>query len=309
MPGSGEIRLQVRACGVCHTDLHIVEGELPHPRSPIIPGHQIVGVVERLGDNVKQFSIGDRVGIPWLYSTCRECAFCRQGRENLCESARFTGYHVDGGYAQYAVIGEDFAHRLPEHLSDIELAPLLCAGVIGYRALRLSEIRPGERIGLYGFGASAHIVIQIARHWNCEVYVFSRNETHRQLALALGAAWVGDAQDTPPGKIQSGIIFAPAGWIVLEALRVLEKGGTLALAGIHMSPIPQMDYNRLYQERTIRSVANSTRDDVRQLLRLAEEIPIRTETETFPLTAANEALQQLKRSEISGAGVLDILSD
>lgn len=306
VPGPDQICLRVQACGLCHTDLHIVEGELPHPRLPIIPGHQIVGIVERLGAQVQQFRPGERVGIPWLYCTCQACSFCRQGRENLCESAQFTGYHVDGGYAQYVVVPEAFAHRLPEHLSDVEVAPLLCAGVIGYRALRLSGIRPGERLGLYGFGASAHIVIQIARHWGCTVYVFSRQEHHRQLAQALGAAWVGEAQDTPPQTIHSGIIFAPAGWIVLEALRILERGGTLALAGIHMSPIPELEYSRLYQERAIRSVANCTREDVHQLLHLAEQIPIRTQTEVFPLTAANEALQRLKHSQINGAGVLQI---
>lgn len=306
VPGPGQICLRVQACGICHTDLHIVEGELPHPRLPLIPGHQIVGIVERLGAQVRQFRPGERVGVPWLYCTCQVCSFCRQGRENLCESAQFTGYHVDGGYAQYVVVAEAFAHRLPEHLSDVEVAPLLCAGVIGYRALRLSGIRPGERLGLYGFGASAHIVIQIARHWGCTVYVFSRQEHHRQLAQALGAEWVGEAQDTPPQTIHSGIIFAPAGWIVLEALRILERGGTLALAGIHMSPIPELDYSRLYQERVIRSVANCTREDVHQLLQLAEQIPIRTQTEVFPLTAANEALQRLKHSQINGAGVLQI---
>ncbi|MBI3950645.1 MAG: zinc-dependent alcohol dehydrogenase family protein [Acidobacteria bacterium] len=308
-PGPNEIRIQVRACGVCRTDLHIVEGELELPKLPVIPGHQVVGVVERVGENVTRFREGDRVGVPWLYSTCGQCAFCRRGKENLCEVGRFTGYHVDGGYAQYVIVSENFAYHLPEGLSDAETAPLLCAGVIGYRALRLSELQPGERLGLYGFGGSAHIVIQIARHWDCEVYVFTRNEEHQRLARELGAAWAGGVEDEPPAKINSGIVFAPAGWIVLEALRMLEKGGTLSLAGIYMSPIPELDYNLLYHERTIRSAANSTREDVRELLRLAGEIPIRTEVEVFPLEAANEALQRLKRSEISGAGVLEVPQD
>jgi propanol-preferring alcohol dehydrogenase len=305
-PGPGEVRLRVCTCGVCRTDLHIVEGELELPTLPVIPGHQIVGVVERLGEQVAQFREGDRVGVPWLHSTCGQCAFCRRGRENLCESARFTGYHTDGGYAQYVIVSEGFAYPLPRGLTDMAVAPLLCAGVIGYRALRLSDVRPGERLGLFGFGGSAHIVIQIARYWDCDVYVFTRNKEHQRLAQELGAAWVGGVQDEPPNKIQSGIVFAPAGWIVLEALRMLEKGGTLSLAGIYMSPIPEMDYNLLYHERTIRSAANSTREDVRELLRLADEIPLRTEVEVFPLEAANEALQRLKRSEIKGAGVLEI---
>lgn len=308
-PGPRQIRLRVVACGVCRTDLHIVEGELDLPTLPVIPGHQIVGVVEGVGEQVTQFRHGDRVGVPWLYATCGQCLFCRQGRENLCSSAQFTGYHVDGGYAQYMVVSEDFAYPLPRGLTDTEIAPLLCAGVIGYRALRLSEVRPGERLGLFGFGGSAHIVIQIARYWDCEVYVFTRGQEHRRLAQDLGATWVGGVQDEPPNKIQSGVVFAPAGWIVVEALRVLEKGGTLSLAGIYMSPIPQMDYNLLYHERTIRSAANSTRQDVRDLLRLAEEIPLRTEVEVFPLDAANEALGRLKRGEINGAGVLQIPAD
>ncbi len=306
-PGPGEIRVRVRACGVCHTDLHTVEGDLPLPRLPLVPGHQIVGVVDSLGAGVRQFREGDRVGIPWLYSTCGACEYCRNGLENLCESARFTGYHVDGGYAEAAVVAEAFAYPLPEKFSDLEAAPLLCAGIVGYRSLRLSNLRPGERLGLFGFGASAHIVIQLARHMGCEVYVFTRAESHRQLAKQLGAAWVGASEDQPPGRLDSGIIFAPAGRLVLDALRVLRKGGTLALAGITMSPVPQIDYDSLlYHERTIRSVANSTREDARNFLRLAAEIPVRTEIETFRLEDANQALQALKHSKIHGAGVLNI---
>ncbi|HIC94774.1 MAG TPA: alcohol dehydrogenase, partial [Anaerolineae bacterium] len=236
-----------------------------------------------------------------------KCDFCRRGLENLCENARFTGYHVDGGYAQYMVVPEAFAYRLPQGFSDVEATPLLCGGVIGYRALKLSEVRPGERLGLYGFGSSAHMVIQIARRWGCEVYVFTRSEEHRRHALELGAAWVGGAKDTPPHKLDSSIIFAPAGWIVPEALRVLRKGGMLALAGIHMTPIPEMDYDALlYHERTVRSVANSTRQDVVELLRLAETMQIRTDVQVFPLQEANHVLQLLKRAQIRGTAVLEI---
>ncbi|MDA8219187.1 MAG: zinc-dependent alcohol dehydrogenase family protein [Dehalococcoidales bacterium] len=306
VPGPGQVRLRVHACGICHTDLHIVEGELPLPKLPIIPGHQIVGTVDRLGEGVQSLRLGERVGVPWLAHTCGVCAFCRRGEENLCENIRFTGYHVDGGFAQYTLAAEGFAYPLPEGSPDLQAAPLLCAGIIGFRALRLSEIRPGERLGLYGFGASAHIAIQIARHWGCEVYIFTRGEGHRQLARQLGAAWTGRAEDTPPAPPDSSIIFAPAGRLVPEALRALRRGGTLALAGIYMSPIPEMDYSLLYGERTVRSVANSTRQDAVDLLRLAAEIPIRTEVEVFPLGEANRALRLLKEGQIRGAGVLEV---
>jgi len=306
VPGAGEIRVRVSACGICHTDLHTVEGDLRLPKLPLVPGHQIVGVVDAVGAGVRQFREGDRVGIPWLYSTCGECAYCRKGLENLCETARFTGYHVDGGYAEATVVRESFADSLPENFLDLEAAPLLCAGIIGYRALCLSNVQPGERLGLYGFGASAHIVIQLARHLGCEVYVFTRTESHRQLAQRLGAAWVGTAHDQPPAELDAAIIFAPAGNLVLDALRVVRKGATVALAGITMSAIPQLDYGLLYHERMLRSVANSTREDARTLLRLAAEIPIRTEVETFPLARANEALLALKHSRVHGAGVLKI---
>jgi propanol-preferring alcohol dehydrogenase len=306
VPEAGEIRVRVRACGLCHTDLHTVEGDLPLPRLPIVPGHQIVGVVEAAGSEVSQFCIGDRVGIPWLYSTCGTCVYCRKGLENLCVEARFTGYDVNGGYAEAVTVSEAFAYPIPAGFSDLEAAPLLCAGVIGYRALRLCDVRPGERLGLYGFGASAHIVIQLALHQRCEVYVFTRAESHRRLAQRLGAEWVGGAEDRPPGELDSAIIFAPAGQLVLDALRALRKGGTVALAGITMSAIPAIDYQLLYQERVVRSVANSTREDARNLLRLAAQVPVRTEVETFPLDRANEALQALKHSRIHGAAVLEI---
>lgn len=305
-PPPGSLLVRVRACGVCRTDLHIVEGELPAQRLPLIPGHQIVGEVVAAGDEADRVRIGERVGIPWLYSTCGECAFCRRGQENLCQRAQFTGWHVDGGYAEYVVAPAASAYPLPAGFSDEQVAPLLCAGVIGYRTLRLSGVGPGERVGLYGFGASAHVVIQIARHWDCEVYVFSRTPEHRELALALGAAWVGDARDEPPALLDGAVVFAPAGWIAREALRVTRQGGTVALAGIYMSPIPEVDYNLIYHERVLRSAANSTRQDVREVLRLASEIPIRTEVEKYPMEAANRALAEMKASEISGAGVLEI---
>lgn len=247
------------------------------------------------------------MGVAWLNWTCGKCQFCRKGLENLCEEARFTGYDVDGGYAEYVAVNEDFAYRIPKGFSDVEAAPLLCAGIIGFRALRLSNVQKGERLGLYGFGASAHIVIQIARHWGCEVYVFTRGEEHQELARKLGAAWAGTAEGKPPAKLQSAIIFAPAGKLVLDALRVLEKGGTLALAGIYMTPVPQMDYREhLYFEKTIRSVANSTRKDAEDLLSLAGEIPVNTEVQTFALGEANRALLLLKQGKIQGAGVLRV---
>ncbi len=305
-PGAGEIRVRVGACGVCHTDLHIVEGDLTLPKLPVVPGHQIVGAVDALGAGVKEFREGDRVGVPWLYSTDGECVYCRKGLENLCERGRFTGFHADGGYAEAMVVPAAFAYALPGSFSDLEAAPLLCAGVIGYRALKLSNLQPGDRLGLYGFGASAHIVMQIARHWNCEVSVFTRAESHRELARQLGAVWTGAAGEPPPAPLDAAIIFAPAGKLVPDALRALRKGGTLALAGITMSALPEMEYQLLYQERVLRSVANSTRDDVRSLLRLAAEIPVHTEIETFELPEANQALQNLKGSRIRGAGVLVI---
>lgn len=305
-PGPSEIRVRVRACGVCHRDLHTVEGDLMLPKLPLVPGHQIVGVVEARGRGIREFREGDRVGIPWLYSTCGRCAYCCKGFENLCESARFTGYHVDGGYAEATVVAESFAYPLPSCFSDVEAAPLLCAGIIGYRSLRLSGVKNAKRLGLYGFGASAHIVIQLARHMGCEVYVFTRGQQHRALARRLGAAWVGGAEDQPPGELDAAIVFAPAGRLALDALRVLRKGGTVALAGITMSAIPELDYGLLYDERVLRSVANSTRQDARKFLLLAAAIPVRVESETFALEDANRALLALKQGKIQGAAVLNI---
>ena len=246
------------------------------------------------------------MGVPWLYSTDGTCQFCRAGNENLCEQARFTGYHVDGGYAEYCVVDESFAYRLPEVFSDEHAAPLLCAGVIGFRAYRLSGIQPGQRLGLYGFGASAHLVLQLARFHGCEVYVFTRGKEHRKLAEELGAAWTGSAEDSPPQLLDASIIFAPAGSLVPPALRVLRKAGTLALAGITMSQIPALDYELLYHERVVRSVANSTRDDCREFLKQAAEIPVQTRIQIYPLADANRALQDLKHSRLEAAGVLQV---
>ncbi|GBD94985.1 alcohol dehydrogenase [bacterium BMS3Abin05] len=307
VPGSGEIRIRVKACGVCHTDLHEIEGELPLSKLPLIPGHQIVGIVEQSGVGAARFKIGDRVGVPWLHSTCGTCKYCKSGKENLCEQAKFTGYQVDGGYAQYHIIHQDFAYFLPEGFSDFQAAPLLCAGVVGYRALKLSELKPGQNFGMYGFGATAHVIIQIALHRGCDVYVFTRSREHRELALKLGAKWAGRAEDTPPVKMDSSVIFAPDGGLVPKALRVLDKGGTLALAGIYMTPIPPIDYNTLlYHERTVRSVANATREDAEELLQIAAEIPIHSEVVIFPLKEANKALRMVKESQINGACVLEI---
>jgi propanol-preferring alcohol dehydrogenase len=303
-PGNGEIRVRVRCCGLCHTDLHTVEGDLQLPKLPVVPGHQIVGLVDALGPGAKIFKKGDRVGIPWLHSTDNQCGYCRRGLENLCDQAQFTGYHVDGGYADYTTVHENYAYPIPEVFSDENAAPLLCAGIIGYRSYRLSGVAPGQRLGLYGFGASAHLVLQLARHQGCEVYVFTRTPIHREFAQRLGAAWVGSAEDTPPHQLDAAIIFAPAGALVPQALRVLRKAGTLALAGITMSSIPSMDYSLLYHERVIRSVANSTRQDAREFLQLAAEVPLETEVELFDLEQANQALQALKKSEIKGAAVL-----
>jgi propanol-preferring alcohol dehydrogenase len=305
LPGPGDVLVKVNFCGVCHTDLHIVEGELPLVRLPLIPGHQVVGEVMEVGPRTERFQVGDRVGLAWLQWACGICTYCRNGLENLCEQAQFTGFHRDGGYAQMVVAPAAFAYRLPENFPDIAAAPLLCAGIIGYRALKISNIKQGGRLGLYGFGGSAHIAIQVARHWGCEVFVFTRSPGHQELAQELGASWVGQAQDTPPAFLDSAVIFAPAGSLVPEALRVLNKGGTLVLAGIHMSQIPALDYEKhLYYEKTVRSVTASTRKDGEELLELAVKIPIRTQTQQFPLAEANKALQLLKAGKINGAAVL-----
>ncbi len=304
--GPHDVLVAVHTCGVCHTDLHVIEGELPHPALPLIPGHEIVGTVAETGPKVTRFHPGDRVGIPWLHDTDQTCDFCQRGQENLCPNAHFTGYTVDGGYGEYAAVHEDFAVPIPAAFSDADAAPLLCAGIVGYRSIRLSDLRPGERLGIYGFGASGHIVIQVARHWSCEVFVFTRNPDHQRHARDLGAAWTGQAQDDPPAPLDRAILFAPAGGLVPLALRHLRPGGTLCINAIHASPIPEMPYGLLWGERTIRSVANATRQDAEEFLPLAAEIPIHTDVEVFDLDAANDVLRQVKQSEINGAAVLRV---
>ena len=302
----GQLLVKVAACGVCRTDLHVVEGELPPSKSPVIPGHQVVGRVEKLGGKAGRFRLSDRVGIPWLHRTCGVCEYCRAGKENLCNHPEFTGYTVDGGYAEYTLAPEQFVYPIPEGLTDEQAAPLLCAGIIGFRSLRLSGIEPGGKLGIYGFGAAAHLAIQVARHWKVDVYAMTRDTRHQKLALDMGAVWAGGTVEQPPAKLDAVVVFAPAGEIVPAALKALKKGGTVALGGIHMSPIPPLDYNWLYQERVVRSVANNTRRDGEDFLRLAAEIPIRTEIEVFPLRDANRALNSLKNDAIRGAAVLRV---
>jgi len=303
-PGPGEIRVKVGACGVCRTDLHVTEGELPPRRPAVIPGHQVVGTVAANGPGAARFREGVRVGIPWLHHTDGVCEYCRSGRENLCEGATFTGWTVNGGYAEYATAPEAFVYPLPEGLGDLHVAPLLCAGIIGFRTLRISGAPRGGKIGMFGFGAAAHVAIQVARHWDMEVYAISRDERHLKLALDLGAAWAGMSEEMPPAKLDAVLIFAPAGELVIPALRSLKRGGTVALGGIHMSPIPPIDYQLLYQERVIPSVANNTRQDGEDFLKIAAEIPIHTEIREFPLAEANDALIALKTDAIRGAAVL-----
>ena len=305
-PKSGEVLVRVRACGVCRTDLHVIEGELPPRKSPVIPGHQVVGIVEKRGEGTQRFAAGARVGIAWLHQTDGTCEYCRSGAENLCDHPTFTGYSVDGGYAEYIVAPEDFVYAMPAGFSDEQAAPLLCAGIIGFRSLRLSGIKAGGRLGFYGFGAAAHVAIQVARHWGVEVFASTRDVRHQKLALELGAVWAGGSHDEPPKKLDAAIIFAPAGEIIPSALKTLKKGGVLVLGGIHMSPIPSFSYDLLYQERVIRSVANNTRQDGEDFLRIAAEIPIRTHVQIFPLREANRALNALKSDAIRGAAVLRV---
>jgi propanol-preferring alcohol dehydrogenase len=348
-PGPGEILIAVHACGVCHTDLHTVEGELEPHRSPVVPGHQIVGRVVAFGDRPGErqrplvaadgapLELGERVGVPWLWKTDGSCPYCRRGDENLCDHAMFTGYDVDGGYAEYTVAPAEFVYRLPERMDDLSVAPLLCAGIIGYRSLRLTGVvgdaggglparggvwagggtmgcaagaaRP-RRLGLYGFGAAAHICIQVAAHRGWEVYVFTRGAQHRHLAMQLGATWAGASGEAPGGdpakKLDAAVIFAPAGELALDALKAADKGGIVALGGIHSSPIPPIEYQTIYGERVLRSVANSTRKDALDLLSEAPQVPVHTEVQVFPLEQANEALIALKQGHIRGAAVLQI---
>jgi propanol-preferring alcohol dehydrogenase len=308
-PAADQVLIKVRTCGVCRTDLHIVEGDLEILRRPIVPGHQVVGTIECLGAEVKGRAIGERVGVAWLHHTCGSCSFCTSERENLCDSPDFTGWTVDGGFAEYVVAPASFTYPLPDAFSDLQAAPLLCAGIIGYRCLRKTGIDDwsGARLGLYGFGAAGHVAIQIARARGVEVYVCTRDrEKHQALAEELGAIWIGGTMDKPPVPLDAAIIFAPAGEIVPAALSHLDKGGTLVLGGIHMSPIPELPYELLYRERVVRSVANNTREDGHALLREAAEVPVCTHTETFPLENANEALERLRHDGIRGAAVLTV---
>jgi alcohol dehydrogenase, propanol-preferring len=306
-PAPDEILVRVTVCGVCRTDLHVAEGDLApkHPR--IVPGHEIVGVVERLGASCRRFAAGDRVGIAWLRETCGVCAYCRRGAENLCPNARFTGWDHDGGYAEWAVVREDFVYPLPPTLGDEETAPLLCAGIIGYRAIKRAGVKPGATVGLYGFGGSAHIAIQVLKYWGCRVFVMSRGGKHQQLAEELGAAWTGEATERPPAPLDAAILFAPAGNLVLPAMEALDHGGILSIAGIYLTPIPTLDYERhLFNEKEIRSVTANTRADGNELLQLAADIPIRTHTAPMALQDANLALQLLKHDELKGAAVLQV---
>ena len=305
-PGPGQVRIKVRYCGVCHTDLHTVEGDIHPPRLPVTPGHQVVGVIDQLGEGVEDRQLNQRVGVPWLYDACGECEYCQAGMENLCPKARFTGFDVDGGFADYMLAEAAYTLPLPSAITDLDAAPLLCAGIIGYRSLRKADLQPGERLGLFGFGASAHLAIQVARYWDCEVYVFTRSEEHRRHAEELGAAWTGGANDQPPQPIDRAVTFAPAGWIVPAALEKLRPGGTVAVNAISLTPIPEMNYELIYGERTLRSVANATYQDGREFLALAAEIPIHPTTTLYPLADANRALQDLKASKLNGEAVLAV---
>ena len=294
-PGPGEVRIRVRACGVCRTDLHIVDGELPPLRRPLIPGHQIVGELED----------GTRVGVSWIGGTDGTCPYCRRGMENLCDAPTFTGYSVDGGYAEYAVARRDFVFALPDELDDLHAAPLLCAGIIGFRSLRVAGVEHGDHVGLFGFGASAHLAIAVLHSWKCKVYCSTRGERHRELARRLGAKWVGGEHDRPPVELDRAITFAPSGDVVVAALSSLRKGGVVAINAIHLDRIPQFDYDHLFWgERQMRSVANMTREDARDFLKVAAEIGLRPEVTVFPLDRANEALQAVRENSIAGAAVI-----
>ncbi len=303
-PGPGEIAIEVAACGVCRTDLQLVEGDLPTHRLPIVPGHQVVGRVRSIGPGVERWSVGDRVGVAWLAGSCGACPACRAGDENLCDDAVFTGWDRDGGYAEAMTAQADFAFAIPDGFTDVEAAPLLCGGVIGYRSLKISGIDPGGRLGLYGFGASALLAMQVARHWGCEVYVATRSEPERQRALALGAVWVGGYGDLPPEPLDAAVTFAPVGSVVVAALRAIRPGGSVAINAIHLDGIPAFDYDLLWRERSLRSVANFTRRDAEEFLALAVEIPIRTVVDEYPLAEANAALAALAQGDVSGAAVL-----
>jgi len=304
VPGPGEIAVDVAACGVCRTDLQIVEGDLAPRKLPLVPGHQIVGRIRRLGDGVEGWSVGERVGAGWLGGACGTCEYCTTGRENLCADARFNGWDRDGGYAEQAVVRADYALRIPPSFTDVDAAPLLCGGIIGYRSLKISGIRPGGRLGLYGFGASALLAMQVALHWGCDVFVATRSPTEQQRAVEMGAVWTGSYHDRPPVALDAAVTFAPAGYVVVEALKSVARGGVVAINAIHLDRIPTFGYDLLWGERQIRSVANFTRQDAKEFLELAGEIPIRTVPDVYPLSDANLALQRLKDGRVNGAAVL-----
>ncbi len=303
-PGPEEVLVRVTACAVCRTDLHVVDGELPEPKLPLIPGHEIVGRIEKLGHAVRRFQLGERVGIPWLGWTCGQCRYCRSNRENLCEQARFTGYTLDGGYAELTLANAEFCYHLPETFDDVSAAPLLCAGLIGYRSLR--KAGDAKRLGIYGFGAAAHIVAQVARFQKREVFAFTRpgDLSAQAFACRLGAVWAGGSDESPPAKLDAAIIFAPAGTLVPTALRAVDKGGVVVCGGIHMSDIPSFPYRELWQERTLCSVANLTRSDAEEFFKIVAHLPLNIETETFPLDQADLALSRLRSGQLTGAAVL-----
>jgi alcohol dehydrogenase, propanol-preferring len=304
-PAADEVLVRVRVCGVCRTDLHLAEGDVPPRRPGVVPGHEVVGTVEQVGADVTRFSVADRVGIAWLRHTCGECRWCRAGQENLCRASRYTGWDADGGYAEFAVVDERYAYRLPEALGDEQAAPLLCAGIIGYRALRCADVPPGGRLGIYGFGGSAHLTAQLALAQGMRVHVLTRGEHNRRLAHALGVDSVGEAADSPPEPLDGAILFAPAGDLVPVALRALDRGATLAVAGIWLSAIPAMDYAReLFEERRLRSVAANTRADGEEFLRLAGRLGIRATTVGYPMAEAPTALADLAHGRFGGAAVL-----
>jgi len=307
-PQRNEVLVRIKCCGVCRTDLHIIEGELPTVKIPLIVGHQIIGVIEDIGDNVDHGFINMRVGIPWLYWSCGECKYCKAGLENLCDNALFTGYSVDGGYAEYIVAHKDFIHKIPVGLDDLHAAPLLCGGAIGYRALKLTRLLGVEegKLGLFGFGSSAHMIIQVAISHGLDVYVFTRSKLRQEHAISLGAIWASGPMDDPGVKLDAAIVFAPAGWVAVEALKKLDKGGRLVLAGIYMSPIEKLDYDLLWLEREIKSVANVTRRDVREFLDEAAKIRIKTTVTAYPLKDANKALYDLKHGKLKGSAVLKV---
>jgi propanol-preferring alcohol dehydrogenase len=304
VPGAGQVLIRVSVCGICRTDLHVIDGELAAPNLPLVPGHQVVGTVAALGPGAKRFAVGRRVGVPWLGWTCGRCEFCLSGRENLCDNARYTGYQIDGGFAEFCAADERFCFAIPEGYPDLEAAPLLCAGLIGYRSLRLAG--DGRRLGFYGFGAAAHILIQVARHQGRKVFAFSRpgDKAGQKFAMEMGAAWAGGSDEKPPEPLDAAIIFAPVGDLVPVALRAVAKGGTVVCAGIHMSDIPAFPYSILWEERVLRSVANLTREDGEEFLALAPKVPVRTIAHPYPLEKANDALADLRAGRFTGSAVL-----